>query len=90
MASVPARPTVDVQAAVGGWPYPWANVAEIAGVLPAESWTLIGGLMAQLHAIHHGIASVRPTNDVNIVLHIETARGALIRPPKPWSQSATR
>ncbi len=31
--------------------------------------------MAQLHLIHHGIDAVRPTNDVDIVLHIETRRG---------------
>lgn len=31
--------------------------------------------MTQLHAIHHGVDAVRPTNDVDIALHIETARG---------------
>ncbi|WP_240617516.1 hypothetical protein [Nocardioides speluncae] len=31
--------------------------------------------MTQLHAIHRGINAVRPTNDVDIALHIETARG---------------
>jgi hypothetical protein len=31
--------------------------------------------MTQLHSIHHGLGIVRPTNDVDIVLHIETARG---------------
>lgn len=75
MADGEARPTIDVRAAVGGWPYPWPNVAEIARVLPSDRWTLIGGLMTQLHAIHHGIDAVRPTNDVDMVLHIETARG---------------
>lgn len=69
------RLTIDVAGAVGGWPYPWPNVAELARVLPADSWTLIGGLMTQMHAIHHGVDAVRPTNDVDIVLHIETARG---------------
>lgn len=69
------RPTMDIAAAVGGWPDPWPNVAEIAAVLPADRWTLVGGLMTQLHAIHHGLGIVRPTNDVDIVLHIETFRG---------------
>lgn len=59
----------------GGWSYPWPNVAELARVLPTSHWTLIGGLMTQLHAIHHGINAVRPTNDVDIAIHIETARG---------------
>lgn len=69
------RPTIEVAAPLGGWPDPWPNVAEIAGVLPADRWTLVGGLMTQLHAIHRGLAVVRPTNDVDIVLHVETSRG---------------
>jgi hypothetical protein len=32
--------------------------------------------MTQLHTVHHGLGVVRPTNDVDIVLHIETMRGA--------------
>jgi hypothetical protein len=51
-----------------------AHVAEIAAVLPTDKWTLVGGLMTQLHSIHHGLGIVRPTNDVAIVLHIETSR----------------
>ncbi|MFZ5871139.1 MAG: hypothetical protein ACOYXW_11510 [Actinomycetota bacterium] len=31
--------------------------------------------MTQLHTIHHGMGIVRPTNDVDIGLHIETMRG---------------
>lgn len=69
------RPVIDIAAATGGWPDPWPNVAEIAGVLPADKWTLVGGLMTQLHSIHHGLGVVRPTNDVDIVLHVETSRG---------------
>jgi hypothetical protein len=33
--------------------------------------------MAQLHCIHKGVDAVRPTNDVDIVLHIETTRGVV-------------
>lgn len=69
------RPTIDVAAAPGGWPDPWPNVAEIAAVLPIDKWTLVGGLMVQIHSIHHGLGVVRPTNDVDIVLHVETSRG---------------
>ncbi|MGL5853209.1 MAG: hypothetical protein ACRCZD_20705 [Phycicoccus sp.] len=69
------RPTIEVTSAPGGWPAPWPNVVELAGALPAGSWTLVGGLMTQLHTIHHGLGIVRPTNDVDIVLHIETRRG---------------
>lgn len=69
------RPEIRVHAAAGGWPHPWPNVAEIADVLPSDQWTLVGGLMTQLHTVNRGLGVVRPTNDVDIVLHIETARG---------------
>lgn len=68
-----------MQSAAGGWPHPWPNVEELARVLGNGQWTLIGGLMTQLHAINRGIGVVRPTNDVDIVLHIETARGVPAR-----------
>jgi predicted nucleotidyltransferase len=73
------RPVIDVAAAVGGWPEPWPNVAEIAGVLPTDQWTLVGGLMTHVHTVHHGLGEIRPTNDVDIVLHIETARNVPTR-----------
>lgn len=44
-------------------------------MLPHEKWTLVGGLMTQLHAISHRIDTFRPTTDVDMVLHIETTRG---------------
>ena len=69
------RPTIDVATPTGGWGAPWPNVAEIEAVLPHDKWTLVGGLMAQLHGIHAGIEAVRPTNDIDIVLHVETTRG---------------
>lgn len=69
------RPAIDVAAPPGGWPTPWPNIAELSDALPAGTWTLVGGLMTQLHTIHHGLGIVRPTNDVDIVLHIETRRG---------------
>lgn len=69
------RPTIEVAPVPGGWPAPWPSVAELAEALPAGSWTLVGGLMTQLHTIHYGQGIVRPTNDVDIVLHIETMRG---------------
>lgn len=69
------RLIVDVPSPPGGWVPPWPNVAEIEAVLPHEKWTLVGGLMAQLHGIHRGIDALRPTRDVDLVLHIETTRG---------------
>lgn len=69
------RPHIDVATPIGGWPDPWPNVAEIAAALPTDRWTLVGGLMTQLHSIHRNLGIVRPTNDVDIVLHIETFSG---------------
>ncbi|MBM0126375.1 hypothetical protein [Pimelobacter simplex] len=69
------RPIIEVPTPPGGWGDPWPNVAEIEAVLPHQRWTLVGGLMTQLHAIHRGIDAIRPTNDVDIVLHVETTRG---------------
>lgn len=69
------RPTFNVVTPPGGWLYPWPNVAELARVLPVDQWTLIGGLMTQMHAINRGVDAVRPTNDIDIVLHIEKTRG---------------
>lgn len=69
------RLTIEVASPPGGWGAPWPNVAEIEAVLPHEKWTLVGGLMAQLHGILRGIDTLRPTNDVDIVLHVETTRG---------------
>ncbi|MGH3350137.1 MAG: hypothetical protein ACRDPS_05670 [Nocardioides sp.] len=75
MSAQQERQTIDVSAVAGGWPSPWPNVAELAEALPRHSWTLVGGLMTQLHTMHHGLGVLRPTNDVDIVLHIETRRG---------------
>jgi hypothetical protein len=44
----------------------WTAVGDLAARLPGE-WTLIGGLMVQLHAVEHGITDVRPTIDVDIL-----------------------
>jgi len=59
----------------GGWARPWPDVAELAAVVPSTAWTLIGGLMVQLHGVSAGLPVVRPTNDVDVLLHVETGRG---------------
>ena len=76
-ASVSDRPTIDVQIPPGGWLSPWPNVAEIEAILPHKKWTLVGGLMTQLHGIHRGVTAIRPTLDVDMVLHIETSPGVV-------------
>ena len=66
------RPEWTIQAPAGGWATPWPQAAELANAIPSEQWTLIGGLMVQLHAAKAGVPLNRPTLDVDIVLHIET------------------
>lgn len=87
------RLTIDVAAAPGGWPDPWPNVAEIAAVLPIDKWTLVGGLMVQIHSIHHGLGVVRPTNDVDMghgaPCSSRTFKAAWVR-SRTWSLSRIR
>jgi len=45
---------------------------ELAAVIPSDQWTLVGGLMVQLHATAAGLPVSRATTDVDMVLHIET------------------
>lgn len=61
-----------VNAPPGGWPPPWSQLVEIVQAIPHTQWTLVGGLMVQLHAAHAGLALTRPTRDVDMILHIET------------------
>jgi len=44
----------------------WTALGELAERLPG-AWTLIGGLMVQLHAVEHGITDVRATIDIDIL-----------------------
>ncbi|QCB96578.1 hypothetical protein E5206_06255 [Arthrobacter sp. PAMC25564] len=65
-------PMWDVPVPPGGWGIPWPQCVELARALPSTQWTLVGGLMVQLHSAAAGLAVSRPTADVDIVLHIET------------------
>lgn len=66
------RETWDAPVPPGGWGAPWPQCVELARALPSTQWTLVGGLMVQLHSAAAGLAVSRPTADVDIVLHIET------------------
>ena len=61
---------IEVPAPAGGWPPPWLRLIEIAEHLPAESWMLVGGLMTQAHSMAAGIAPLRPTHDVDLIIRI--------------------
>lgn len=63
----------------GGWFHPWPNVFELAAHLPTHVWTLVGGLMVQAHALAHGIDVVRPTEDLDVLLHIEISAAVVTR-----------
>ncbi len=58
----------------GGYGPPWPAAMALTSVLPPGSWTLVGGLMVQLHALRAGLDPTRPTEDVDVLLHIETDR----------------
>lgn len=51
----------------------WARTLDLAERFgPDEAWSLVGGLMVQLHAIEHG-ATQRPTEDIDV---LADARGS--------------
>lgn len=66
------RPIWEAPTPPGGWASPWPQCLELARSLPAHKWTLVGGLMVQLHAAVAGMEVTRPTSDVDIILHVET------------------
>jgi len=66
------RPRWHVPAPPGGWGSPWPQAAELAQAIPSQQWSLVGGLMVQLHAVRAGFPTGRATVDVDMVLHIET------------------
>ena len=73
------RAVVDVPTPPGGWLHPWPNVGQIAVHVGPEDWTLVGGLMVALHAAARGIGLPHTTVDVDMVIHVETARGRVAR-----------
>ncbi|MEX3755965.1 hypothetical protein ABFW00_08965 [Mycobacteroides abscessus] len=66
------RPVWRITAPPGGWASPWPQLVEIVGAVPHTQWTLIGGVMVQLHAAYAGMQLTRPTRDIDMILHIET------------------
>ncbi|MEN3225145.1 MULTISPECIES: nucleotidyl transferase AbiEii/AbiGii toxin family protein [Mycolicibacterium] len=71
-SSAGERPVWTINSPPGGWPPPWPQLVEIVQAIPHTQWTLVGGLMVQLHAVYAGLALTRPTRDVDMILHIET------------------
>lgn len=73
----------ELQQPVAELPDPWPQLPALASRLPHGTWTLIGGLMVQARLLHAGLAIARPTDDVDLLLHIET--GAI-----NWSEVRAR
>lgn len=71
------RPKWSAKAPPGGWAPPWQQCIELAQAIPSAEWTLVGGLMVQLHAAVAGVAITRSTADVDIVVHVETGATTL-------------
>lgn len=60
------------------WPFPWAGVFELAEAVPCRHWSLIGGLMVQLHCFANNVEPTRPTADIDTLAHVEIEnRGSL-------------
>lgn len=59
------------------WLHPWPNAFELADAVPSRHWTLIGGLMVQLHCIAAGVEPPRPTTDVDTLAHVELPGNSL-------------
>lgn len=78
MVATRDRPQWSIGMPADGWGPPWPQVVELVGVVSGDRWTLIGGLMVQLHIAHAGLAIQRATTDIDMVLHIET--GAITFP----------
>ena len=74
-----SRAVMDVPTPPGGWLHPWPNVGQIAAHVGPNDWTLVGGLMVALHAAAREIRLPRTTVDVDMVVHVETARGRVAR-----------
>lgn len=66
------RPVWRVSAPSDGVQPPWPQLVEIVQAIPHTQWTLVGGLMVQLHAAYAGLQVARTTRDVDMILHIET------------------
>jgi hypothetical protein len=65
------RPRQSVRVPGGIWPSPWPNVFELADAVPSRHWSLVGGLMVQLHMIAAGKLPTRSTSDVDAMIHVE-------------------
>lgn len=63
----PLLATVDTRT----WGFPWPGVLELARAVPCAYWSLVGGLMVQMHCRANNDPDVRATNDIDTLAHVE-------------------
>jgi hypothetical protein len=51
----------------------WSEVGRLADAVLVDGWTLVGGLMVQLHGVEAGETDLRVTSDVDIVADARAA-----------------
>ena len=69
MPSDHSRPVVPVDG--GQWPFPWPAVFELENTVGSQHWSLIGGLMVQLHCLANNVEPTRATTDIDTLVHVE-------------------
>lgn len=55
----------------------WRTVVDLASSGISENWTLIGGLMVNVHARRAGVFMSRPTDDVDVLADYAASRSSL-------------
>jgi len=55
-----------------GWPPPWPLLLEVAEFTDRTAWTIVGGMMVQIHAELADVLPIRATVDIDLLLHLMT------------------
>lgn len=61
----------------------WKVLLDLA-VEFSTGWCLVGGQMVWLHALEHGVEPPRATEDIDVVVDVRAARGAIRRLCRWW------
>jgi hypothetical protein len=67
----------------------WHQALGLLGELERD-WTLVSGLMVQLHATRHGVGGIRPTVDIDVLADIRQRPSAIERIGRSSSTSDSR
>jgi len=61
-----------------GWPPPWPLLLEVAQSSQANTWTLVGGMMVQIHTRLAGTDPHRTTNDIDLLLDLMPRQASVV------------